>query len=89
MTTGSLAKAAGPPFFAVVFAWSIKYPHPFPFDYHLVFYLMAILMAVLVWASWDVIRIPETREDSTEEDRITVGTDKEAGIELTSHAEEQ
>ena len=89
MTTDSLAKAAGPPFFAVVFAWSINYPHPFPFDYQLMFYLMAMLMAVLVWASWDAIRMPETREESTEEDHATVATDKEAGLELTSHGEEQ
>lgn len=32
MATASLTKAAGPPVFAVVFAWSINRPYPFPLD---------------------------------------------------------
>lgn len=43
MTTGSLAKAAGPTFFSSIFAWSIDgRRRPFPLDYHLAFYLLAL-----------------------------------------------
>ncbi|CAM9579188.1 unnamed protein product [Ectocarpus fasciculatus] len=53
MTTGSLAKAAGPMFFSSIFAWSIDgRRRPFPLDYHLAFYLLALGMVVVSWASW-------------------------------------
>ncbi len=43
MTLGSLTKAAGPTFFSSTFAWSIDgRHHPFPFEYHLSFYLLAL-----------------------------------------------
>ncbi|CAN0239201.1 unnamed protein product, partial [Ectocarpus sp. 12 AP-2014] len=44
MMLGSLAKAAGPAFFSAIFAWSIDDDdrRPFPLDYHLVFYLLAL-----------------------------------------------
>ncbi|CAM9296394.1 unnamed protein product, partial [Hapterophycus canaliculatus] len=42
MTVGSLAKAVGPAFLSAIFAWSIDGEwRPFPFDYHLVFYVLA------------------------------------------------
>ncbi|CAN0142038.1 unnamed protein product [Ascophyllum nodosum] len=62
MTVGSLAKAAGPTGFAIVFAWSINRPRVFPFDYQLAFYVMALLMAVTTVAGWDVIHPPEAVE---------------------------
>ncbi|CAM9564568.1 unnamed protein product [Ectocarpus sp. 6 AP-2014] len=57
MTLGSLAKAAGPAFFSAIFAWSIDDDgrRPFPLDYHLVFYLLALSMTAVCWASWNVI----------------------------------
>lgn len=84
MTTASLTKAASPTFFAVVFAWSINRPRPFPFNYQLAFYVMAVLMAVVSFAGWDVIRIPDTEEDPNEEECITTAADKEAAIDGTS-----
>ncbi|CAB1117719.1 unnamed protein product [Ectocarpus sp. CCAP 1310/34] len=44
MMLGSLAKAVGPAFFSAIFAWSIDDDgrRPFPLDYHLVFYLLAL-----------------------------------------------
>lgn len=47
---------------------------------------MATLMAIVVFASWDIIRIPETDKNS-KEDRVIIATDKEAGIEETSNRE--
>ncbi|CAM9581917.1 unnamed protein product [Ectocarpus sp. 12 AP-2014] len=57
MTLGSLAKAAGPAFFSAIFAWSIDDDgrRPFPLDCHLVFYLLALSMTAVCWASWNVI----------------------------------
>lgn len=57
MTLGSLAKAAGPTSTSVVFAWSISQQprRPFPLDFHLVFYLLALAMAVVAVASWNII----------------------------------
>ncbi|CBN75080.1 conserved unknown protein [Ectocarpus siliculosus] len=60
MTTGSLAKAAGPTFFSSIFAWSIDgRRRPFPLDYHLAFYLLALGMVLVSWASWGTICSPE------------------------------
>ncbi|CAN0438804.1 unnamed protein product, partial [Scytosiphon promiscuus] len=44
---GSLAKAAGPTAASTIFAWSIHRRRPFPFDYHLIFYLLALGMVVV------------------------------------------
>ena len=58
MTLGSLAKAAGPTAASTVFAWSIHRHHPFPFDHHLIFSLMALGMVVVTAASWNVVISP-------------------------------
>ena len=58
MTLGSLAKAAGPTAASTVFAWSIHRRRPFPFDYHLIFYLLALGMVVVTVVSWNVVISP-------------------------------
>ncbi|CAM9287714.1 unnamed protein product [Ectocarpus sp. 8 AP-2014] len=66
MTTGSLAKAAGPTFFSSIFAWSIDgRRRPFPLDYQLAFYLLALGMVVVSWASWGTIFSPEPIESQS------------------------
>eukprot|EP00752_Nemacystus_decipiens_P011395 g10122.t1 len=56
MTLASVAKAAGPTFFSAIFAWSVDgHDRPFPLDHHLAFYLLALGMVVVSWASWDTI----------------------------------
>ena len=87
MSVGSLAKAVGPTAFAVTFAWSINRPHPFPFDYELVFYLMALLVVVLVRVGWNAISIPETSDHSSAGERGPTATAKGADMELTGFSE--
>eukprot|EP00903_Cladosiphon_okamuranus_P009002 g8611.t1 len=68
MMLGSLAKAAGPAVFSAIFAWSIDGDaRPFPLDYHLVFYLLALSMVFVSCASWNVITgDPPPRTQATE-----------------------
>ncbi|CAN0591569.1 unnamed protein product, partial [Laminaria digitata] len=42
-TVDSFARAISPILCSALFAFSIDGHHPFPFDYHLVFYLLALL----------------------------------------------
>lgn len=67
MMLGSLAKAAGPTSTSVVYAWSIsRQPRRrFPLDFHLVFYLLALAMAVVAAASWNVIVQDEDTGEGT------------------------
>lgn len=55
MMAGSLAKAVGPFFFAVVFAWSIERPRPFPYGSHFAFILMGLGMMLVAAAGWSTI----------------------------------
>ena len=61
MTLGSLAKAAGPTVSSTAFAWSINGRHPFPFDRHLTFCLLALGMVVVTVMSWNVVVSPEKK----------------------------
>lgn len=45
MTIGSIAKALGPCLGSLIFAVSINYNTPFPFDFHLIFFLLTIATA--------------------------------------------
>eukprot|EP00752_Nemacystus_decipiens_P011400 g10125.t2 len=81
MMLGSLAKAAGPAFFSAIFAWSIDgNARPFPLDYHLVFYMLALSMVFVSWASWNVITgdPPPRPEVTTEAKNDSVPADTHA-----------
>lgn len=82
MTIGSLAKAAGPTALSITFAWSINRPRPFPFDYHLAFYLLALGMLVVAFASWDVVSLDST-EKGTREAADDIDKRNEANSRLT------
>lgn len=58
MMLGSLTRAAGPTVTSTIFAWSIQHRHPFPFDQHLVFGLLALCMVVVTVVSWNIVISP-------------------------------
>eukprot|EP00904_Undaria_pinnatifida_P000540 jgi/Undpi1/10487/HiC_scaffold_29.g12937.m1 len=55
----SLARAISPMICSVLFAFSIDGDHPFPFDYHFAFYLLATLRLAVACMAWN--RIKDTR----------------------------
>eukprot|EP00904_Undaria_pinnatifida_P000573 jgi/Undpi1/10516/HiC_scaffold_29.g12966.m1 len=61
---GSLARAISPMICSVLFAFSIDGDHPFPFDYHFAFYLLATLRLVVACMAWNRINDTQGRENS-------------------------
>lgn len=53
---GSLSRAISPILCSSLFAFSIEGHHPFPFDYRLVFYLLASLRLTVACMGWNKIR---------------------------------
>ena len=51
----SFARAISPIFFSVLFAFSIDGNHCFPFDYHLVFYVLSLTNTVAACMGWNSI----------------------------------
>lgn len=76
MTLGSLATATGPTVFSTIFAWSINRRHPFPFDHHLSFSLLALGMVVVSVASWNVVISPVEPEPMDPADSPVVVSEK-------------
>ncbi|CAM9486293.1 unnamed protein product [Phaeothamnion confervicola] len=55
MTVGSIAKSLGPPAGAVLYAYSVADGAQWPFDYHLVFYVLAVLIgAIGLLVAWQL-----------------------------------
>lgn len=52
MTASSFARVILPVFFAAMFAISIDGDRPSPFDYHLVFYLLASIRLIVACMGW-------------------------------------
>ncbi|CAN0481479.1 unnamed protein product, partial [Scytosiphon promiscuus] len=48
----SFTRAFAPVSFSVLFAFSIDGNHSFPFDYHLVFYVLALINLAAACMSW-------------------------------------
>lgn len=54
-SVGALGRAFSPMFFSALFALSIDRDQPFPFDYHLVFYLLGFLRLTVALMGWNMI----------------------------------
>lgn len=61
MMVGSLAKAMGPFFFSVVFAWSISKDRPFPLGPHLAYLIVSLGMFLVATIGWNIISDEEER----------------------------
>lgn len=61
MMVGSLAKAMGPFFFSVVFAWSISTDRPFPLGPHLAYLIVSFGMLVVATIGWNIMSDEEER----------------------------
>lgn len=68
-------QAIGPIFFSVLFAASINHDNPVPFDFHLVFLVMAILMVLVLVVGWHSIKTVYG-EDLVAEKQSESGTDQ-------------
>ena len=55
MTTSSVARSLSPVLASALFAFSIDGNHPFPFDYHLAFYCIALVRLTVAWLGWNRI----------------------------------
>ena len=55
MTTTSISRAVSPVFASTLFAWSIDGGLPFPFDYHLAFYFLALIRLTVACLGWNRI----------------------------------
>eukprot|EP00904_Undaria_pinnatifida_P000564 jgi/Undpi1/10508/HiC_scaffold_29.g12958.m1 len=55
MTTTSISRAISPVFASMLFAWSIDVSLPFPFDYHLAFYFLALIRLTVACLGWNRI----------------------------------
>ena len=53
MAVDSFASAISPIVLSVLFAFSIDFNNPFPFDYHLVFYLLGTTRLTVGWLAWN------------------------------------
>ena len=51
----ALARAFSPMFFSALFAFSIDGDRPFPFDYHLVFYILGLLRLAVACMGWNLL----------------------------------
>lgn len=74
-SVASVANAVGQPVWSALFAFSIGVGrHGFPFDFHLTFYVMAALRAVIAYLAWDVnveegiVVCGDSGEDGEDED---------------------
>ena len=54
-SVGALARALSPMVFSALFAFSIDGNRPFPFDYHLVFYLLGLLRLAVACMGWNLL----------------------------------
>lgn len=54
-TVGSFSRAISPIICSALFAFSIVGDRPFPFDYHLVFYLLAVVRLAVAYMGWSTI----------------------------------
>ena len=54
-TVASLTRAISPILCSSLFAFSIQGHHPFPFDYRLMFYIMASLRLTVACMGWNAI----------------------------------
>ena len=52
----SVGKAVGPAAFSALFAFSIDGEHPFPLDFHLAWYTVAIVRLLIGLLAWNTIR---------------------------------
>lgn len=55
MAMGSLSRTVSPVVCSTLYAYSIDGDHPFPFDYHLAFFLLAFVRLVATWLGWNII----------------------------------
>lgn len=59
MALTSVARSISPVVFSTMFAFSIDGSHPFPFDYHFVFYLIGTMRLVVAFMAWNRIQDTE------------------------------
>lgn len=64
-----MAQAAGPSVCSALFALSIDGDRPFPFDYHFIFYFIALLRLLVGYIGWNVVVV----EDAVESTPTPVG----------------
>ena len=90
-SVGALGKAFSPMFFSALFALSIDGDRPFPFDYHLVFYLLGLLRLTVACMGWNIID-GAGREENLDAETSTTGESKldeyiETGAETSTGGE--
>ena len=59
----SLARTISPVIFSAMFAFSIDGSHPFPFDFHLVFYLIGTMRLAVAFMAWNKINDTEVMRE--------------------------
>jgi len=53
-TISGVSRMVAPAAWSALFAFSIEVPRPFPFDYHLAFYVMGALRVLKAYLAWDM-----------------------------------
>ena len=62
MTMAAVSRTVSPIACATLYAYSINSDQPFPFDYHLVFYLLAFTRLAVACMAWNKIKDVESVE---------------------------